>query len=74
MTLPTVAAPVESLYRSYWKSAPALPVIRVESARDVDLEAGFEPTLEATFSSLSDAEDYIAEWQEVYPDRIFLLA
>ena len=41
-------------------------MIRVESARDVDLEAGFEPTPEATFSSLSDAEDYIAEWQEVY--------
>lgn len=73
MTTPTVAAPVESLYRSYWRAAPAAPLFRVATGRDVDLEAGYEPTVEATFTTRNAAEAYIAEWQEVYPERVYLL-
>ena len=73
MTNPTVAHPVNSLYRSYWKSAPAAPLFRVATGRDVDLEAGFEPTVEATFTTRGAAEAYIEEWQEVYPERIYLI-
>ena len=73
MSRPVVSAPETSIYRSYWKQAPAGKSFRVLVARDVDLEAGFEPTVEKTFSSLSAAEAYVAEWQPVYADRVFLI-
>ena len=51
MTRPVVSAPENSIYRSYWKQAPAVKgTYQVLVGRDVELEAGFDPRVEKTFA------------------------
>ena len=76
MTKPLVSDPENSIYRSYWKQAPKganEQLFTVVSAVDFDLEAGYEPTAEATFDKKSDAEAYIAKWAPLYPMRLFYI-
>lgn len=76
MSQPLVSVSKNSLYRSYWKEAPQGSnelLFRVASGRDVDFEAGFEPVVEAVFTTRECADAYIAQWQPVYPERIFLV-
>lgn len=76
MTRPVVSAPENSIYRSYWKQTPAVEgtSYQVLVGRDTELEAGFEPRVEKTFATLAEAEAYVAEWQPLYDDRVFLIA
>lgn len=76
MTRPLVSAPSNSIYASYWKTAPqgdGAQRFDVLVARDVDLEEGAEPRVDATFDTLAEAEAYIAKWQPIYPEYFFLL-
>ena len=75
MTRPVVSAPENSIYRSYWKQTPTFEgTYQVLVGRDTELEAGFEPRVEKTFATLKEAEAYVAEWQPLYDDRVFLIA
>lgn len=76
MSTPLVSAPKNSIYRSYWKSASqgaSETRVRVLVARDVDLVEGFEPTVDATFDSVTQAEAYIAKWQPLYDEEYFFI-
>ena len=75
-TTPLVSAPKNSIYRSYWKAATQGSSelrIRVLVARDVDLVEGFEPTVDATFDTVAQAEAYIAKWQPLYDEEYFFI-
>lgn len=40
---------------------------KVFTGHPPDLEAGFEPHLEAVFRSLKEAEAYVQTWKNLYP-------
>ena len=73
MSNKVVAAAENSIYRSYWNSAPApsrsmrtfVNTVEVYSARRGDLEAGFEPFLEGKFKSVEAAQAYADTWNEL---------
>ena len=76
MTRPVVSHPETSIYRSYWRQTPSSEgtAYKVLVGRDTELEAGFEPRVEKTFATLEEAEAYVAQWQPLYDDRVFLIA
>ena len=41
---------------------------KVFTAHPGDLEAGFEPHLEAVFRDKKEAEAYVKTWRDLYPD------
>lgn len=47
---------------------PASLPFRVLSGRPADLEAGFEPFLEATFATEAEAVTFIDGWNALYAD------
>ena len=40
---------------------------KVFTGHPADIEAGFEPHLEAEFKSLKEAEAYAQTWRDLYP-------
>jgi hypothetical protein len=69
-----VAGPQTSVYSDYWRTAPNVAIsnmidrrsVKVFSGRDADLEAGFEPNLEAVFATVEEANTYVATWSALY--------
>ena len=41
---------------------------KVFTGNPADIEAGFEPHLEAIFRTLKEAEEYAQLWRNLYPD------
>lgn len=41
---------------------------KVFTGNPADIEAGFEPHLEAAFRTLKEAEEYAQLWRNLYPD------
>ena len=52
---------LQTLYRTF----------SVLSGNPADLEAGFEPNLEAQFGTLDEAEEFARVWNEQYDDTNF---
>lgn len=72
-----VAGPATSIYSSYWKAAPGGHSdlsFDVLVARDVELEAGFEPTVEKSFATYAEAQAYVNKWQPLYDETVFFIA